>query len=168
MIDYSKGKIYRLISGSGKQYIGSTARKLMFRIGDHRVGYKLWKEGKRGFITSYILFEEGDVDIVLIENFPCNSKEELHARERYWVETMECVNKQVPTRTHKEWYEQNADRIKEQKKEYYEKNKDKNKEKHNEYQKEYSSQKITCECGREVCRGYLAGHKKTKVHLKSI
>jgi hypothetical protein len=29
----------------------------------------------------------------LIEKFPCNSKEELHARESHYCQAIECVNK---------------------------------------------------------------------------
>jgi hypothetical protein len=37
-----------------------------------------------------------------LEKYPCKSKGELEARERYWLEDTEnCVNKQIPTRTQK-------------------------------------------------------------------
>lgn len=38
----------------------------------------------------------------MIENYPCNTKDELLARERYFIESMKCVNKYIPHRTRKE------------------------------------------------------------------
>ena len=54
-----------------------------------------------------------NVEIVLIESFPCKSKTELHARERYWIETMKPeLNKVIPsTRTAKERNEANKEMI---------------------------------------------------------
>ena len=43
-----------------------------------------------------------NVEIILVESFPCNSKAELEARERYWIETLKpTLNKAIPTRTPK-------------------------------------------------------------------
>lgn len=96
MIDYSKAKIYKLVSGD-LTYIGSTINGLSRRKADHKA------HCGRG-ITSEILFKTGlNVDIVLIENYPCANKEELHKRERFWIEQTDCVNKVIPTRTRKEY-----------------------------------------------------------------
>jgi hypothetical protein len=38
---------------------------------------------------------------------------ELNARERWWIENNECVNKYIPTRTDKEYYEAHKEKIKE-------------------------------------------------------
>jgi hypothetical protein len=132
MVNYQNAKIYRLISGSGKQYIGSTTQPLSKRKGAHK---SYWKKGLKEY-TSFILFEEKNgVDIALIEEYPCENKEQLHARERYWIENIEggCVNKNIPLRTIDEWRQDNADTLKEQQKEYYQNNIDKIKEQHKEY-----------------------------------
>ena len=45
------------------------------------------------------MFEEFGLDnckIELIENFPCNNREELHAREGYHIQQTECINKATP------------------------------------------------------------------------
>jgi hypothetical protein len=41
-----------------------------------------------------VLYEHGieSVDIVLIKKYPCNDKAELHARERYFIESNNCAN----------------------------------------------------------------------------
>ena len=103
------------------------------------------------YVTSYKVIENGDCSIILLENYPCENKEQLNARERFYIETIECVNKNIPTRTIKEYYEKNKDMILEQKKQYYEKNKDiileqnkqyyeKNKDTLLEQQKQYQKQ----------------------------
>ena len=33
------------------------------------------------------------------------------------------------------------------------------------YEKEWESKRVICECGREVGRGWISRHKKTKIHL---
>ena len=129
MVNYENGKIYRLVSTSGKQYIGSTTQPLSKRKGQHQSRYTDWKAGKYHYVSSFILFEEGNVDIVLIEGFSCSNKEELLKRERHWIENIEggCVNKNIPSMTEKErkqqYRETHKDQIKEYSKKYYEKNK---------------------------------------------
>ena len=36
--------------------------------------------------------ENKDYVTILIEDFPCNSKDQLFARERYYTNEIECVN----------------------------------------------------------------------------
>jgi len=74
--------------------------------------------------------------IYLVETVCCNTKEELHARERYHIEKTECVNLMIPGRTNNEWYEDNKEIIAQYKKEYYEKNKEKLKQQMKKYQEE--------------------------------
>jgi hypothetical protein len=139
-IDYSKGKIYKLttIHNPDLVYYGSTVNPLYKRKGSHKSYFKC----NRLDCTSFKLFELGidDVEITLVENINCNSKEELHQRERFYIENNNCVNKFIPTRTIKEYrkqnYEQNKDKIKESSKKNYEQNKDKIKQ----YQQEYREQ----------------------------
>jgi len=121
MPDYSKSKIYKIVCNiTGETYYGSTTQALNVRIGGHR------NETKRGVnrTTSRQIIERGDYDIVLCEECPCETKEQLHAIERKWIETNDCVNKTIPTRTIAEWYEANAQRMIEYHKNYYETNKD--------------------------------------------
>ena len=41
--------------------------------------------------------------IELIENYPCQSKEELFKREGGHIKATECVNRQIASRTQQEW-----------------------------------------------------------------
>jgi hypothetical protein len=107
MVNYANSKIYKLICNkTGSMYIGSTTCKLCVRLAQHR---KLYKAGLSG--TSKLVLQNGDFNIFLIEDFPCERKEQLLARERYYIETLDCVNKKVPLRTQKQWYEDNKDRL---------------------------------------------------------
>jgi hypothetical protein len=51
--------------------------------------------------------------IELIENYPCNSKEELLKREGWYIKVTECVNKMVAGRTKQEWKQDNPEKAKE-------------------------------------------------------
>jgi len=124
-IDYSKSKIYKLTTIHDPElvYYGSTVNELYKRKNQHKDKFK---NGKFKY-TSYKLFELGidDVEITLVESIICNNKEELFKRERFYIENNNCVNKNIPSRTNKEYYDENKDKIRDKKKEFYEENKDK-------------------------------------------
>ena len=124
MPDYSLGKIYRITSGD-LTYIGSTTQStLARRLAGHVKSYKRWKNENYGFTSSFPLIETGQYEITLIELWPCTSKDELTARERFHIESNICVNKNIAGRTQKEWCETNADTLREYQKVYREANVD--------------------------------------------
>lgn len=151
MPDYSKGKIYRIVCNeTGEQYIGSTTQSLALRIAQHRN----YSKTPRDQCNSKQIIDRGNYAIVLIEECPCENKEQLERRERHFIETMDCVNRYVPTRTRKEYYQDNYESIAEQRRKYEEDNRQRlterqrlyrlnNKEKTDKYQREY------CEANRE-------------------
>lgn len=145
MPDYSKGKIYRIVCNTtGKQYVGSTINELYKRKGQHVCNHQAWKDGRYHYVSSFEVIEGGNYEIVLVEKFPCADKQELHARERYWIETIECVNMEVPTRTQKEYREAKKEKITEHNKEYYEEHKENIRKKQAKYyqdNKEYIKEK---------------------------
>jgi hypothetical protein len=113
-MNYKNGKIYKITSDStNKIYIGSTCQPLSKRIANHRDTYKSFINGKYHKITSFELIKLEDAIITLIEDFPCERKEQLQARERYHIELNKdiCINKYIPTRTLKEYYQTNKDII---------------------------------------------------------
>ena len=128
MVNYANGKVYKIESSLGdKIYIGSTTKaQLSQRMTAHRCSYKRWKAGTQTTITtSFLLFEEYGVEncqIVLLEDCPCESKDQLSAREAHYIRTLACVNKLIPLRTEAEWYQDNRDEILEQRKTYREAN----------------------------------------------
>jgi hypothetical protein len=147
-MDYKNGKIYKITDiAYTKMYIGSTCQPLSKRLSKHKNDYKVWKDGKKGKVTSFDLFDEFGIEnckIELIENFACNCKDELQKKEGEHIKNNDCVNKLIPGRTQKEFYIDNKDKILEYKKKYYIDNKDNrkdyieaNKEKIKESKKEY-------------------------------
>lgn len=132
-VDYSKAKIYCIRSPNTELiYIGSTCQKLSQRMAGHR------EDLRRGrTITSKIILEYGDAYIELIENYPCNNKEELAKKEGEYIRSQNCCNIFIPDRTRKEYnnhhYETNKEKILEQNKQYREANKEALKEKQKQY-----------------------------------
>ncbi|AYV79727.1 MAG: hypothetical protein Faunusvirus43_4 [Faunusvirus sp.] len=125
MPDYSKGKIYRLSSPSTTDvYIGSTCRTLTHRLNGHRDRYNRWKEGKRDYTTACDIMQYNDVEITLLVEVNCANKTELHAHERYYIETTNCINKIIPGQTIREWREKNKDAVAIKQREYNLKHKD--------------------------------------------
>lgn len=103
MPDYQKGKIYKIINYENSDiYIGSTIETLSCRMAKHRADFKRYVEGNSNYITSFKVLEMPSATIVLIENFPCNSKEELLSREKFYILSSNCVNKVNPIRTEEE------------------------------------------------------------------
>lgn len=91
MVNYELGKIYTIRSSETVGvYIGSTCQSLAVRFGGHKAHYK-----RNNSITSRHIFDYGveNAYIELLENYPCNSKEELHKREGEHIRMMEnCIN----------------------------------------------------------------------------
>ena len=144
-MDYKNGKIYKIVSDlTDKIYIGSTTQPLCKRHSIHRNNYKRFVNGKVGNISSFELVKLGKTDIILIEDFPCERKDQLHARERYYIDLNKsvCVNKNIPTRTQIEYRQQNKELIKERDKKYYQNNKDKKAAYNKVYRETHKQQKL--------------------------
>jgi len=60
-----------------------------------------------------------------IEEYECDSKVDAEKREKHYIETLKpTLNKCIPTRTDKEYYTDNIEKILEQRKQYGAKNKE--------------------------------------------
>ena len=110
--DYSKGKIYKIepIIDHEEQeiYIGSTTKQyLSQRMVEHRRSFKFCQNNENGNkVSSFQLFEKFGIDncqIVLLQEIQAKSKDELLAREAYYIKTLDCVNKYIPGRTRDEY-----------------------------------------------------------------
>uniref|UniRef100_A0A6C0EDP1 GIY-YIG domain-containing protein n=1 Tax=viral metagenome TaxID=1070528 RepID=A0A6C0EDP1_9ZZZZ len=134
MVNYQLSKIYMLIPINNEDneqfvYIGSTTKKyLSTRLSQHVSCYKLYKQAKFKFCSSYILFDKYSIEkinIILLEIYPCNSKDELRSKEAEYIKkTVNCVNKNQPGRNVKQWYLDNRDKQIEYQKKYNYDNKD--------------------------------------------
>jgi hypothetical protein len=131
MPNYQNGKIYSIRSHSRPDlvYVGSTTQPLSKRFGEHKTPNSKIKSSKQ-------ITDLGDAYIELIENYSCNSKEELLKREGEIIRSMDCVNKAIAGRTPKEWREDNIETIKEKIKQYHQDNADKIKEQTKQYRQD--------------------------------
>lgn len=199
MPDYALGKIYKIISDQTDQmYVGSTAQKLLsHRMGEHKKDYMKSAKGNCK-ISSQEIIKFDDARIILIESFPCTSRDELRAREQYWLDIHHTLsvnkqkahvgddkeayyaqqkkqnhiaNKEKYNKISREYHEVHREELKIASKAYYTVHKDtfKQKSKQNYInEKEHLSSKMTCDCGLEMSVSSYARHRKTKFHRNFV
>jgi hypothetical protein len=156
-IDYKKGKIYKIVNTENNNiYYGSTIQPLHKRLNEHRNKHN-------NCMSKNLCVDLYNCSIVLVENFECNSKEELLMRERFYIENNVCVNKikrpivskeeqrqredewhknkgvEYNREKSKRWLENNKEKHNKRGLEWYHNNKDKRKE---WYQKNIDKRKI--------------------------
>ena len=173
MVNYQEGKIYKIVCNiTGLVYIGSTCKQyLSQRLQNHKSEYNMFKKNGKRYMSSFKVLENGDYNILLLELYPCNTKDELHARERYYMETIECVNLQIVGRTPKEWKNDNKDKVHEIYKRHYKKNGEVLKEKCKEYRDankdriaERDLKSVLCDCGSYYTHCHKSRHERTIKH----
>lgn len=100
--DYSKTIIYRIPVGD-ENYYGHTTTPLHKRKSDHIKRFnsnntrKVYQAIRDAGMTS------NDIELVWVENHPCNNIYEAKARERHWIEKKGTLNMIIPNRTNNEW-----------------------------------------------------------------
>ena len=167
MVNYKKGKIYRIVDTQNETvYIGSTCQSLSQRFTRHK--------------------HKGNGNkIVLVEDCPCENREQLFMREQAVIEEHDGLlnifrayispeQQKEKCREYREnnkekiseYYENNKEKINERCREYNEKNKEKISKQRREYynaNKDKKSVKVVCEhCGCEVRTDSLKRHQRTK------
>jgi len=134
---YRNGKIYKIVSDNTNLiYVGSTVNTLSYRLSRHMSAYKKYYEDRGNYVSSFDILEKGEYEIILIENFPCETKKELLFRERFWQEEIPCVNLLKAIRTREDrlkWYQENKEEQNERSRKYREKNLDKELERSKKY-----------------------------------
>jgi len=194
--DYSKGKIYKLVSDVNDEfYIGSTATSLAKR--------KYWHKTKgRQMPGVKAIFDEigwDEMKIILVEEWPCENNDQLRQRERYWFDALKpTMNIRRPWVTEEERKETNRklareryqrpevkQRQRERMHEWYENNKERYqrpevKQRQREYEqrpevkqrkREYNNrpdqvQQIQCPCGSTVQQRCLQRHERSRKHQR--
>ena len=187
-VNYNLGKIYKIVDNTTDNiYIGSTCEPILSRrLAQHISSYKRYLNGKQNYVSSYDIIAKSDYDIILIELCPCNTKDELLARERYYRDTLICVNKnrpiisddekkeygtkyrQVHKEQHKEYdakyYLKHQEHLKAQKEQYH--------KNHQEYYKAKDKQRLAtkfkCQCGGKYCGTSKTHHIRTQKHQNYI
>jgi hypothetical protein len=153
-IDYSKTIIYKICCKDPTItdiYVGSTTN-LVRRKSTHKCSYFNPNHKQYSYYVYDYIRKNGGWDnweFIVVEQITCDNHQEALQKERYWLETLSAtLNKQIPSRTNKEYRTSFKDKLREYEKEYYEKNKErhnqackeyyeKNKEKLDHYQKDY-------------------------------
>jgi group I intron endonuclease len=89
MVNYQNGKIYKLVNDIDDDiYVGSTCKQLSNRMAKHRTDAKASNHKQRKVYQKMNAFGIEHFKIVLIENHPCDSREELTRREDYYIRQM--------------------------------------------------------------------------------
>lgn len=192
-MDYKNSKIYKLVCKDlniTNFYVGSTAQPLCKRMVYHR--QKVSENPNRKvykFINEHGGFQNWS--IVLIENFPCNNKEEQLKREQYWKDllkpTLNSIDAYVSegrykdktranakkwTLSHpekrkeicKRYHENNRDKVLEGKKTFYEKNKTIILVKNKKYTEKLRKTRLICRCGGNTSLAHKSRHNKSDMH----
>jgi len=179
-------------------YIGSTTAKLEDRFAHHGYSCNNPKHAKYNYYVYQFIRDYGNIEkwkITKLNECIFNEKKELHSLERIFMQKYICdgfklLNKHVPTRTRKEWtqdnkervdnivkqsrlknrekgneyrrlhYHKNKERIIKQNREYYQKNKDK--------VEKQRKQIVSCLCGCEIQMKQRKTHLKSKIHNQGL
>ena len=117
--------IYKIFCNkTNKCYIGSTTMTIKKRINKHKSDCKLFIEGKKiNKCSSVEIIKENNYDTIILEEIEINTLEELSERyklERKYIESnLNNVNKIIPSRTEKEYYQNNKEVKLERQNNYY-------------------------------------------------
>jgi hypothetical protein len=95
--------------------------------------------------------------MVQVAEVQATDKRDLHATERKYVEDLGAtLNRQVPTKTRKQYYDDNRGTIVAHVKQYY--------QDHKAERRAYLDAVIECECGLTSTRSHFSRHKRTQRH----
>lgn len=169
-IDYSRCVIYKLCCKDPlitDEYYGHTTDKIKRKCA-HKIRCNNPNSNGYNIYVYQFIRENGgweNWDMIVVEEFSCENKNQAEQRERHWIETQQAtLNKIIPTRTIQEYYQENWDRIQIRNKKYYEENK----EEISKYKKQYKKDnniKCECECGGKYTSSHKSTHLKTKKHI---
>jgi hypothetical protein len=184
-MNYENGKIYCIRNKSNNLiYIGSTCQPLYKRFHQHKIA------SKKGSMKLYQHFKDIGIEnfyIELIEDFPCENKNELRAKEQYYCRAYDTFTnglnkisafiddvrindikeqkKKYYDKYYIEYYQNNQDAILENKKEYYNNKKNTIIEKAKVYYQNNRCKYICDICNYNFCsKKDLSRHNKTKKH----
>jgi hypothetical protein len=181
MLDYQNGKIYtiRYRKDSSLIYVGSTCLPLALRFTNHKSVCYNSKESAYNHKFYVKIRETDDIDnwyIELYENFPCENKAQLVARENVIMKEISTLNKLQGESIYKRKSTINIDEMKYKSKYFW---KQSNHEKVINYHKIYNEenkqrikeigeQRVTCDCGTITRKDQLKRHMTTLKHTKHL
>ena len=188
---YASAKIYKIVNNAYTMcYYGSTTQQLSKRMYMHRNSYKLFGEGKGYSLSVYDIFDAQGIDnckIELVEECPCESREQLRKREGFYIRNNECVNKRVAGQTVPEWRSANRDHVRQMQADWRSANQEHVKQiiadwrsANQEHVKQTNAdwksanrerlqEKVTCDvCGGVCSRQCLGRHKRSEMHMAAM
>jgi group I intron endonuclease len=186
-MEYKNGRIYQIRNTvSDDVYVGSTCQPLSKRMAYHRGNMNSKATLNRPL---YVKMKEYGVDcfyIELIEECPCENKEQLRKREGHFIREIATLNMIQAGRTPKEWLQENKERIEDYQHKYHEQNKQQIQMRKKEYREEnkdtiahnlkqyYEAHKeqilenqsilFECSCGGRCRQGDKSRHFRTHKH----
>lgn len=184
--DYSNSKIYKIVCEDGKFYVGSTVLPLTTRFGQHR---RAVENGINSKVYRHIRLiggpEKARIQLVA-DNLGISTRDELLKIEdsyiREGLKSKLCLNRNKPRATSEErrdreilqkrmWRNIHRSRvdpdvsIADKVRQYYREHKRLPRVRKTKGDPE---EIIHCECGWDLMRGQMTGHKKTKEHAREL
>jgi predicted GIY-YIG superfamily endonuclease len=151
-------------------YIGSTInfkhRKSQHKSNCNNPNSETYNSKIYKFIREHGGFNKWEFEIIVEQK--CKDKKELEKMERkYMEENNSTLNSHIPTRSFKQYCEENREALNQYGKQYYKDNKEEIDKKQKQYCKDHK-EKINCECGSTVRKSDIVRHKKTIKHINYI
>lgn len=185
---YMSGKIYKLnCSTSDKIYIGGTYHTLELAHESHKLDFNRYclSSGVRSKLPYFELFQNGDVSIELIENYPSENNTLFNQRKAYWIKHFgdKVLYGRISGRTKQEYQQDNIVQIKTRRqiyavktketraakaKIYNEENKVAIQERKKKYREEQKQKQMhVCACGGQCIptEWHQKRHNNTKMHV---
>lgn len=193
MPDYSKTKIYKILV-EGNEYYGHTTLPIIRRQDLHITRFHDETRSKAKLFKAIEAsgMNINDLELLHVEDYPCENKYQAKLREKYWIKNFGTLNGNIPLRTNAEYRADNKERIAKRVKEYRVNNADKLAESRKQKYREdielsraksrenvkmytdkekkalWNKTKKSCpHCGNEITQGHFARHIKT-VHADKI
>ena len=185
MLKYENSVIYKLKHNEDYDdtniYVGSTTN-FKNRKYAHKTHCNNEKDEKHNYSIYQYIRANGGWDnwvMIPIEQYSCNDKKELEIKERHYIDLFKSkLNKVIPTRTSKEYYIDNKEKIAKRDKEYLKNNKEKKYKKQKEWyeankENVYNRKKIYCKNNKEKIAEQLAkwrenNKEKSKEYYENI
>ena len=122
-MDYQNVKVYKILNTVDDDcYVGSTTQPLSKRMAVHRRNMTAVAKHDRLLYIRMRLLGVDNFYIELIEDFPCETVEQLRKREGHFIREMGTLNHIIAGRTKKDWTLENHDHKKELDRTIYMKN----------------------------------------------
>jgi len=160
-----KGIVYCIeCKDSGDKYVGSTTKRLVERMWQHKGHIKQFENGNMvGKCTVFNIIKNNNYKSYILEEVEYEDIKDLRKKELEYIEKTECINIMHPTlpKSERDRRYRNGEKreeILQKKRDYHHKNTEKI--------KEQRSQVIECECGGTYTLNHKAGHLRTLYHRR--